>query len=79
MPEQALELIGSRVRKLREEQGISQENMARLCGIERSYYGRIERGKANIGIELLLRIAAALAVGLPELVIDVTEEICRRG
>ncbi|WP_225421105.1 helix-turn-helix domain-containing protein [Sphingomonas parva] len=74
-----MELIGSRVRKLREEQGISQENMARLCGIERSYYGRIERGKANIGIELLLRIAAALAVGLPELVIDVTEEICRRG
>jgi transcriptional regulator with XRE-family HTH domain len=39
-----LKAVGARIRKLREAQGISQEEVARLAGIDRSYYGRIERG-----------------------------------
>jgi transcriptional regulator with XRE-family HTH domain len=39
----ALKAVGARIRKLREAKGISQEEAARLAGIDRSYYGRIER------------------------------------
>jgi transcriptional regulator with XRE-family HTH domain len=39
----ALKAVGARIRKLRENRGISQEEAARLAGIDRSYYGRIER------------------------------------
>lgn len=71
MRDDALKLIGARVRRLREERKVSQEEMARRSGIERSYYGRIERGAANLGVEMLVRIAEAMDVDLKELVADV--------
>ncbi len=36
--------IGSRIRAIREARGISQEQMAFDAGLDRAYYGRIERG-----------------------------------
>ena len=46
----ALKAVGARIRKLREAKGISQEEAARLAGIDRSYYGRIalsDRGRCG--------------------------------
>jgi transcriptional regulator with XRE-family HTH domain len=52
--------VGLKIRRLREARGLSQETAARLAGIDRSYYGRIERGKINVSSLYLLRIAEML-------------------
>lgn len=55
-----LKAIGARIRDARRSRGISQEDAARLAGIDRSYFGRIERGKINVSSLYLLKIARML-------------------
>lgn len=52
--------FGLLVRKIRKEKGISQEHLAFITGIDRSYMGRIERGKVNVTLEKLYQLAKAL-------------------
>lgn len=59
-PNPQLVLLGMRLRELREEQGISQENFALEAGLARSYYSGIERGRRNLAAINLIRIAEAL-------------------
>lgn len=59
--------FGQLVRKHRKEKCISQEQLALLCNIDRSYLGRIERGEVNITIEKLYDLAKALEIDLSEL------------
>ncbi len=54
--------FGSRVRQLRGERGLSQEDLAFSCGLDRSYIGSVERGKRNVSLVNIARIAAALAL-----------------
>jgi transcriptional regulator with XRE-family HTH domain len=54
--------LGHRIRLLRIEKGLSQENMANDLGISLTAYSRIERGKTNISILRLEQIAEALGV-----------------
>lgn len=58
----ALKRLGARIRERREEQGISQEALADLTGIGRSYMSGIERGVRNLSTLHLLKIASALKV-----------------
>jgi len=58
--------IGGRIRSLREATGLSQENAAMEAGLDRSYYGRIERGLINVSALNLLKIAKVLNVGVSE-------------
>lgn len=60
-------LFGKTVRQLREKQGISQEALADLSELHRTYVGGIERGERNIGLLNLLRIAKALNVAPSDL------------
>lgn len=53
--------IGERIRHRRKARGLSQDDLALLSGIDRSYVGRIERGEVNITVEKLYRIATVLA------------------
>ena len=55
-----LKALGQRIRELRKAKGFSQEEFAHVTGLERSYYGRIERGEINVTSRNLLRIAKAL-------------------
>ena len=59
--------IGQLIRKHRGEKKITQENLALLCCIDRSYLGRIERGEVNISIEKLYEIANTLNIHIIEL------------
>ena len=52
--------FGQAVRKLRQAQKISQEELAERCGLHRTYISDIELGKRNVSLENIERIAAAL-------------------
>lgn len=56
----AVAAVGQAIRSLREERGQSQEGFAAAAGLDRSYYGAIERGEFNVTIDTLAKIAAAL-------------------
>jgi len=59
--------FGDRVRALRLELGISQEKLALDCGLDRTYISGIERGKRNVSLVNIHRLAAALGVTAADL------------
>lgn len=59
-----------RVRELRLEQGLSQEEFAARCDLHRTYIGSIERGERNVSIDNIERIAAALGTPVTRLFED---------
>ena len=62
-----LKVFGERVREIRSQKGLSQEELARRAKIDRTYIGGIERGERNAGIKNVHRIADALGVPTLEL------------
>ena len=58
--------FGQAVRKLRQGQKISQEELAERCGLHRTYISDIELGKRNVSLENIERIAAALERSLSD-------------
>ena len=62
-----LKAFGERVRELRAQKGLSQEELAQLAKIDRTYIGGIERGERNAGIKNVWRIADALGVPAADL------------
>lgn len=54
--------FGKCVRRLREERGISQEALASEAGLDRTYVSSVERGRRNISLENIERLAKALEV-----------------
>lgn len=59
--------FGKKLRKKRKELGVSQEKLALLTDIDRSYVGRIERGEVNITLEKLYQFAQVLNCDAKEL------------
>ncbi len=55
------EAFGQAVRETRVKLKISQEQLAHLANIDRSYMGAIERGEKNVTIKIVWKIATALA------------------
>jgi transcriptional regulator with XRE-family HTH domain len=56
--------IGQRIAHLREEKGLTQQQVADATGIIRSNIARVEAGKRNVSIDLLARIGAALGCSI---------------
>jgi transcriptional regulator with XRE-family HTH domain len=54
--------LGAAIRRTREAVSISQERLALVAEVDRSYVGRIERGDNAVAVLTLLKIAAALDV-----------------
>ncbi|HPV32759.1 MAG TPA: helix-turn-helix transcriptional regulator [Methylotenera sp.] len=54
--------MGAAIRAARLAQGLSQEALAEIDSIDRSYMGGIERGEHNLAIMNLLKISDALGV-----------------
>ncbi len=57
-----LEKFGIAVRVRREELGISQELLAELAGLHRTYIGSIERGERNVSLKNIIKICSALKI-----------------
>lgn len=60
--------IGERIKKLRQEKGMSQQTLADECDIESPNLSRIENGNTNPTIKSLWKISNALGVKLKDLV-----------
>ena len=58
--EQKRQALGKRIRAVREEQGLSQSQLALMIGSSKSHIWRIETGRVSVGIDDLIRIADAL-------------------
>jgi transcriptional regulator with XRE-family HTH domain len=60
------QVFAENIKRLRREQGISQEALADKAGLHRTYIGAVERGERNITLLNANRIAEALSVKLSE-------------
>ena len=56
--------FGKRVREIRMNKGISQEKLAEMSGIDRSYMGNIERGEKNVTLKKAYEICDALKIDI---------------
>jgi transcriptional regulator with XRE-family HTH domain len=59
--------LGERVRQLRRDAGVSQEDFAERCGFARSYMSRIERGTSNLTLDGIERLANAFGIAIEQL------------
>mgnify|MGYP001627236046 CR=1 FL=1 len=60
--------IGENIRKLREERGLNQRELARLAGVSHSYVSDVERGDVTPSLKFLEKVAAALGVSVSSLI-----------
>lgn len=60
-------VLGQRVRERREGRGATQEELAHLAGLHRTYMTHVETGRVNPGLETLARLALALECDIADL------------
>ncbi|NUM43516.1 MAG: helix-turn-helix transcriptional regulator [Anaerolineales bacterium] len=62
-----LKQFGETIRKIRLERGLSQEQLALLAGVHRTYVGAVERGERNITLKNIEKLAKTLNVPIGEI------------
>jgi transcriptional regulator with XRE-family HTH domain len=67
MTDRASSYLAANVRSLREQRGMTQQQMAKVAAIPRATWGNLESGEANPTLQVLTKVAAALQVRLEEL------------
>jgi transcriptional regulator with XRE-family HTH domain len=74
MPDLAMQdwraIVGKNVRRLRQQKGITQEQLAFDAEIDLTYMGGIERGRRNPSLLVMARLAKALSVPLAKLLTE---------
>lgn len=71
MYEQSLLAFGKTIRAIRQSKSISQEELAEMSGLHRTYISDIELGKRNISYENMIRISLALDTRLSDIIKEV--------
>ena len=66
MWQKALAGFGKRLREVRQDKGISQEKLGDLAGLDRTYVSGVERGKHNVSLINIAKLAKALDVPIRE-------------
>lgn len=69
-----LKTIGSNVKAHRAKLGLSQEELADMAGVHRTYMGAVERAEKNISALSLAKIAKALKIKPEKLLIEKTDQ-----
>jgi transcriptional regulator with XRE-family HTH domain len=69
---QLLLKFGKRVRTLRLDRGWTQEEFAHRTGLNRSYMSEVERGKSDVSLSTLQKIAKTLGISLAELLTGIS-------
>lgn len=59
--------LGKAIRQIRLQKGISQESLALVAEVDRSYVGRVERGDNNVAVLTLAKLAKALGISVTKL------------
>jgi transcriptional regulator with XRE-family HTH domain len=63
----ARRIFAQRLRQIRQIRGLSQEELANMAGLHRTYVGSVERSERNVSIDNMERLAKALEVDITEL------------
>ena len=64
--------FGKRIRQHRQDLGLTQEALADLAGLHWTFIGQVERGRRNLTLHNIIKLAAALEVDAGELVSGLT-------
>lgn len=75
----AAAVFGEVIRAERVRQAIAQDQFALLANVDRSYYGKLERGERQPSLALILRIARGLGVPASEIIALVEERLATPG
>lgn len=62
-----LQLFGCHVKEIRLSLGLSQEQLASMCELDRTYISGIERGKRNLSLINIVKLASSLNISPSEL------------
>lgn len=61
------EKFGLNLKKIRKQQGLTQEQLAELCDLDRTYISSLERGKRSISLKNIEKLSIALNLHISEL------------
>lgn len=64
------QILADNIRAFRRAKRLSQEDLADMCNLHRTYVGSVERGERNVTLSTLEVIAGALGVGVPKLLTE---------
>lgn len=74
MSEEILNRFGCAIRKIRQDRHISQEQLADMCGLHRTYISDVELGKRNVSLENIEKMALAFDMSIAKLFAEVEKE-----
>ena len=63
-------ILADNMRAFRKARSLSQEELAEICDLHRTYVGSVERGERNVTLSTLEVIATAVGVSVPELLTE---------
>lgn len=77
-PSKIQSAFGENLRVIRTKRGISQEKLADLAGLHRTYVSSAERGERNVSLETIEKLAKALGVSMAALMPDFEKPVGMR-
>ena len=70
--------LGTRIRKARKQQNLTQEQLAEACNLSTAHIGHIERGTRALSIESLITLSKVLNVSTDYLLLDISNSADRK-
>jgi transcriptional regulator with XRE-family HTH domain len=70
----AFVVVGERIRVLRVDRNLTQEDVAHAAGMNLSYYGKLERGQNNPTLDTLIRVCDAIGASLSDIVAGLSSD-----
>ena len=74
-----IRLVGNRLKLLRIQKGLGQNEVARMMGISQAHLSNIEGGRSNITLSNLLKLHDVLEVPMADLFVDIDGEMKKQS